>query len=89
MNTIPIRPLLSLKLTTVAALALVLLLLNGCHWVGVKGNGHVTTETRPVSNFTKLEADGAFTINWNPGPASLKITTDSNLARIHPHRGFG
>jgi hypothetical protein len=79
MNTIPIRPLLNLKLVTVAALALVLLLLNGCHWVGVKGNGHVTTESRPVSNFTKLEADGAFTINWSPGPASLKITTDSNL----------
>src|SRR4029077_18993280 len=79
MNTIPIRPLLSLKLATLTALAFVMLLLNGCHWVGVHGNGHITTESRPVPNFTKAEADGAFTINWTPGPASLKITTDSNL----------
>lgn len=79
MNTIPIRPLLTLKLATLAALALVMLLLNGCHWVGVHGNGHVTTESRTIPNFTKVEADGAFTINWVPGPSSLKITTDSNL----------
>jgi len=79
MNTIPIRPLLTLKLATLAALALVMLLLSGCRWVGVRGNGTVTTENRPVPNFTKVEADGAFTIKWTPGPASLKITTDSNL----------
>ncbi len=79
MNTIPIRPLLTLKLATLAALSLLLLLLNGCHWVGVNGNGHVTTQTRPVANFTKLEADGAFTITWSAGPTALKITTDENL----------
>ena len=79
MNTIPIRPLLTLKLATLAALAFLMLLLNGCHWVGVRGNGKVKTDSRAVSNFTKLETDGAFTINWTPGPASLKITTDSNL----------
>ncbi len=79
MNTIPIRPLLTLKLATLAALAFLMLLLNGCHWVGVHGNGKVKTDSRAVSNFTKLETDGAFTINWTPGPASLKITTDSNL----------
>jgi hypothetical protein len=79
MNTIPIRPLLTLKLATLITLSLVLLLLNGCHWVGVRGNGHVTTDTRPVTNFTKLEADGAFTVNWSPGAPALKITTDSNL----------
>jgi type IV pilus biogenesis protein CpaD/CtpE len=79
MNTIPIRPLLTLKLATLAALAFLLLLLSGCHWVGVKGNGHITTETRPIANFTRLEADGAFTINWTSGPAKLSITTDQNL----------
>ena len=79
MNTIPIRPLLTLKLATLAALALILLLLNGCHWVGVNGNGNIKTDSRSVGNFTILETDGAFTINWVPGPASLKITTDSNL----------
>ncbi len=79
MNTIPIRPLLTLKLATLAALALLLLLLNGCHWVGVHGNGNITTETRSVGNFTRIEADGAFTINWNPGAPALRITTDQNL----------
>ncbi len=80
MNTIPIRPFATVKLATLAVLALVLLLLNGCHWVGVEGNGKVTTENRPVENFTKLEADGAFEVNWASAPAaSLTITTDENL----------
>lgn len=79
MNTIPIRPLLTVKLATLTTLTLVLLLMNGCHWVGIHGNGHITSDTRPVTNFTKLEADGAFTVNWSPGAPALKITTDSNL----------
>ena len=79
MNTITLRPLLTLKLATVAALAFLMLLLSGCHWVGVRGNGHVVTETRQVGNFTRVEADGAFTINWTAGPAKLSITTDENL----------
>lgn len=79
MNTIPIRPFAAVKLATLALLALVLLLLNGCHWVGVKGNGNITTDTRAVPNFTLVEADGAFEVNWTAGPAALSITTDENL----------
>lgn len=79
MNTITIRPFAAMKLLTLAMLALVLLLLNGCHWVGEKGNGKITTDARPVTDFSRLEADGAFTINWQRGPAALKITTDQNL----------
>lgn len=79
MNTITIRPFAAIKLLTLAVLALVLLLLNGCHWVGEKGNGKITTDTRPVTDFTRLEVDGAFTINWTRGPAALRITTDENL----------
>lgn len=79
MNTIPVRPLLTLKLATLAALALVMLLMSGCHWVGVKGNGVITTDSRPIPNFSRIEADGAFTINWTSGPAKLSVTTDSNL----------
>lgn len=79
MTTIPVRPLLTLKLATLAAAAFAMLLLSGCHWVGEKGNGHVTTETRPVTDFTTIETDGAFSINWNPGAPALSITTDSNL----------
>lgn len=79
MNTIPIRPLLTVKLATPAVLALVLLLLNGCRWVGVKGNGRLTTENRSVNDFTKFTADGAFEVTWTTGPAALSITTDENL----------
>ncbi len=79
MNTIPVRPLLTLKLAFLASLAFLMLLMSGCHWVGVRGNGHVVTETRQVGNFSRLEADGAFTINWTNGPAKLSITTDENL----------
>ncbi len=78
-NTLPVRPFAIFKLATLALLALVLLLLSGCHWVGVHGDGHLTTEARPVADFTKLEADGAFTINWTPGPPKVSIRTDGNL----------
>ena len=57
-TTIPVRPLATVKLATFGVLALALLLLNGCRWVGVKGNGDVKTEDRPIGEFTKLEADG-------------------------------
>ena len=74
MNTITIRPFAAAKLLTFAALAL-----GGCHVTGIKGDGNVTTDTRPVPDFTSVEADGAFTITWSNGPAGLKITTDENL----------
>ena len=84
MNTIPIRPLLTVKLATVASLALVTLLLSGCHWVGIRGNGHIVTETRQVSDFSRVEADGAFTISWTPGPAKLTHHHRRQSLRIHP-----
>jgi uncharacterized protein YjbI with pentapeptide repeats len=79
MNTLPVRPLLTLKLATLTSLAFLMLLVSGCHWVGIRGNGHVVTETRQIGNFSRLEADGAFTINWTSGPPKLSITTDENL----------
>jgi hypothetical protein len=84
MNTIPVRPLLMLKLTTLAAFALLMLLLSGCHLAGVKGNGRITTEARPITEFTELETDGAFEVTWAPGGAAFSVTTDENLIRyIH------
>src|ERR1044072_3689389 len=74
MNTIPIRPFAAAKLLTFAALAL-----GGCHVSGIRGNGHITTEPRPVQEFTSVDAEGAFDIEWVPGPASCTITTDENL----------
>ena len=76
MNTIPIRPFAAAKLLTFAALALVL---GGCHISGIKGNGHIVTENRSVQEFSSVEAEGAFDIQWVPGPATCTITTDENL----------
>lgn len=79
-STIAIRPLATLKLATLALLALVLLFLNACHWVGLEGNGDVVNKDRAVGDFTKIEADGAFVVNWTAAATpKLSITTDSNL----------
>lgn len=51
----------------------------GCHLPGIRGNGHVKTEERPVAAFTSLDAGGAFEIEWQNGSPALRITTDENL----------
>src|SRR5437868_5404101 len=56
-----------------------LLLIVGCHVGGIMGSGHVVTDTRPVADFSEIEADGGFRIEWKSGPPSLTITTDDNL----------
>ncbi len=56
-----------------------LVLLSGCHIGGIIGNGHVVTDTRPVTDFSEIEADGGFQIEWRNGPPSVAITTDENL----------
>ena len=76
MSTINIRPFAALKLLTFAALCM-----GGCHWTGIRGNGHIVTEDRPVQEFTSVEAEGAFDIQWVTGPASCSIKTDENLLR--------
>jgi hypothetical protein len=74
MKTIMIRPFAAAKLLTFAALAL-----GGCHVSGIKGNGDIVTQNRPVQEFSSVDAEGAFTIDWVPGPPSCTITTDENL----------
>jgi hypothetical protein len=76
MSTIIIRPFAAAKLLTFAALCL-----GGCHLSGIKGNGHIVSETRPVQDFTSVEAEGAFDIEWVAGPAGCTIRTDENLLR--------
>ncbi len=55
------------------------LLLVSCDVGGVRGNGHITTEQRPIGNFVNLQTGGAFEVEWRPGSPSLSITTDKNL----------
>jgi hypothetical protein len=76
MSTITIRPFLAVKLLTFAALTL-----GGCHLTGIRGNGNIVTENRPVQEFTSVEAEGDFDIEWVPGPPSCTIRTDENLLR--------
>ena len=51
----------------------------GCHWVGVRGNGHLKTDQRTISAFATVYASGMFTIEWRNGAPALSITTDENL----------
>jgi len=64
---------------TLALLAAVILSTAGCRWGGIIGNGHLLTDTRSISDFSEIEADGGFQIEWRTGPPSLSITTDENL----------
>lgn len=81
-TTIPVRPFALLKFLTLAALVLAVLLVSGCRWAGVKGNGDIKTETRQIADFTTLEASGAYEVTWTHGAPSLQITADSNLLKL-------
>jgi hypothetical protein len=62
-----------------AAFAFLILFSAGCDWRGVRGNGNIKTEQRPVTTFNRIEAGGFYDIQWQPGPPSLSLTTDENL----------
>src|SRR5579871_463712 len=51
----------------------------GCSRLGIKGDGSITTTNRPVADFTALEANGAYQIQWSSGKPALSISTDQNL----------
>jgi hypothetical protein len=51
----------------------------GCDWMGIRGNGRIVTDQRTVSDFSEIEASGAFRIEWRSGAPALSITTDENL----------
>jgi hypothetical protein len=54
-------------------------LVAGCEWVGIRGNGKIKTEERTISAFANIRANGAFVIEWESGKPALNITTDENL----------
>jgi len=68
-----------MKKITIVFLAACTVLVAGCDFVGIRGNGHIKTDERPVSAFANIDARGAFTIEWQSGTPSLRITTDENL----------
>src|SRR5438132_14049204 len=66
---------------TIAFFAGLILLAAGCRWGGIIGNGHIVTDTRSISDFSEMQAEVGFQIEWCSGPPSLSITTDENLLR--------
>jgi Putative auto-transporter adhesin, head GIN domain len=63
----------------IVLLAGCVVLVVGCHLPGIRGNGRVKTEERPVMPFANVDASGAFEIEWENGSPSVRITTDENL----------
>ena len=68
-----------MKKITIVLLATCIVLVAGCRWVGIRGNGHIKTDERPVSAFANIDVRGVFTIEWQSGTPNLRITTDENL----------
>jgi len=63
----------------IVLLAACVVLIGGCHLPGIRGNGRVRTEERPIATFAHLDAGGAFEIEWQNGSPALQIATDENL----------
>jgi hypothetical protein len=64
---------------TIGFLAALTLLTSGCDWLGIRGNGHIVTDQRSITEFTEIAASGGLRIEWHSGPPALSITTDENL----------
>ena len=65
--------------STILILAGITISLSGCDLTGIKGNGHVQTQQRTISEFTEIAASGGLRIEWHSGAPALAITTDENL----------
>jgi hypothetical protein len=61
------------------ALSVIALFSAGCDWRGIRGNGVMKTEQRPVTSFTRVDAGGFYELEWKPGTPSCSVTTDENL----------
>ncbi|MGI8601631.1 MAG: GIN domain-containing protein [Verrucomicrobiales bacterium] len=51
----------------------------GCSRPGIKGDGTIKTEERPISEVSTLVVNGAYRVNWSSGKPALTISTDQNL----------
>ena len=65
----------------IVLLAGCVVLVVGCHLPGIRGNGQIKTEERPIAAFINLDGGGAFEIEWQNGSPAVRITTDENLLR--------
>ncbi len=65
----------------IVLLAGCVVLVVGCHLPGIRGNGQIKTEERPIAAFVNVDGSGAFEIEWQNGSPAVRITTDENLLR--------
>ena len=58
-----------------------LVALSSCHKFKKRGNGHITTEERAVTPFTKISIDGLFPVELSQdgGAELVKVEADQNL----------
>jgi hypothetical protein len=68
-----------MKNITIVLLVGSVALVAGCWLPGIRGNGHIKTEERPIGAFANVDAGGVFEIEWRSGSPALQITTDENL----------
>ena len=67
------------KIKLIGALSLLVIFSTSCDWKGIRGNGNIKTESRPVTAFTRIDAGGFYKLEWRPGAPSFSLTTDENL----------
>src|SRR5438046_8944503 len=70
-----------MKKISISAVAACLVLVAGCRWIGIRGNGNIKTDDRTITAFANIDTSGAFEIEWQNGAPALRITTDENLLR--------
>lgn len=68
-----------MKRIGIPLLGTAMFLLAACDLVGIRGNGNIIADSRPVTDFEEIDAAGGLHIQWHNGPPSLTITTDENL----------
>ena len=54
----------------------------GCSRPGIKGDGVIKTETRPIVDFSKIIVAGSYEIQWSSGKPALSIAVDQNLLAL-------
>src|SRR5215216_1610715 len=54
----------------------------GCSRPGIKGDGFIKTETRPIADFSKITVAGPYEIQWSNGKPALSIAVDQNLLAL-------
>lgn len=69
----------SVKFMNRMAFLLAVVIIAGCSRAGIKGDGVIKTESRPVADFSALTVSGAYKIKWTSGKSALSISTDQNL----------